>query len=131
MLLVLISLAVIMFLPLMLAIGSIRFRVIQFGKPDLENPRIQASQLSGAGQRIIAAQHNAWEALALYITALTICTLAGLTLDAIIYPSLLFVCARFTHAIFYIAGIGTLRFFSFLTSIVALSWILILAFQAV
>lgn len=131
MLLVLISLTVIMFLPLMLAIGSIRFRVIQFGKPDIENPRAQAADLSGAGQRIVSAQHNAWEALALYVTALTLCALSGLSLDAIVYPSLLFVCARFSHAIFYIAGIGSVRFVSFITSLGALGWILILAFNAI
>lgn len=131
MLLVLISLSLIMFMPLILAMASILPRTAQFGKPDYENPRAQADDLTGVGHRIVAAQSNAWEALALFIAALAICSLAGLSFSAIAYPTVLFVGARISHAVFYIAGKGILRFLSFVASMVALIWILVLAFQAI
>ena len=130
MFIVLITLSVVMFLPLVLAIGSIKYRTAQFGKPDIDYPRDQASKLTGAGKRIVAAQENAWEALGLFITALVICALAEVDFNQLKNPSLLFVGARISHALFYLVGNGNLRFLAFVTSLISLTWMIYLAFSA-
>ncbi len=127
---VLICLAIIMFLPIVLALGSIRFRTAQFGSPDIQMPRVQGDQLTGAGHRIIAAQANAWEALGLLLASLMVGHLAGLSLEAVVMPLLLFVAARLAHAASYLMGLGVLRFVCFLVSVAALIWILVLSFIA-
>ena len=130
MLTILVSLSIAMFIPLFLAIGSIKYRAAQFGQPDIQHPRDQAAKLTGAGQRIIAAQHNAWEALALFVTALVICTLSGVQVEQLSSPALLFIGARIAHAVFYIAGRGELRFVAFFASVVSLIWMLTIAFTS-
>ena len=130
MLTVLIALSIVMFMPLVLAITSIKFRANQFGKPDLQYPRDQAAKLTGAGRRIIAAQDNAWEALGLFLTALVICWLAKVDFNNLVAPAVLFVLARISHASFYLANRGELRFLAFFASLVALIWMLIVAFRS-
>jgi len=49
----------------------------QLGKVDNNNPRAQAAQLTGAGARAVAAQQNAWEALAVFTASLAAAFFAG------------------------------------------------------
>ena len=127
---VLICLTIATFLPIVLAFISLRYRIAQFGKPDINTPRAQASQLEGAGHRIVAAQQNAWEALIMYGAALLTTQLTGLDLAAIATASLVFIVARIAHGIFYVAGMAPLRFVSFMTGFGAIVWIIVQSFNA-
>ena len=70
-------LLVIAFLPYMLALLAIRYRIRQFGGWDNDNPRAEYARLEGAGWRAWAAQQNAWEALGLFTATVAVAHLAG------------------------------------------------------
>ena len=53
-------------LPIALSWVGGYFRMQQFGKVDNKNPRAQSAGLEDTGARAVAAQQNAWEALALF-----------------------------------------------------------------
>jgi len=116
-------LTIVLMLPILLAMGSIPFRIKQFSAPDFINPRAQAAMLEGAGGRIIDAQKNAWEALVIFSVVLFIATSNGVQSEAIATACVLFVSARVLHAFFYITGMGVLRFLSFLAAFGAALWI--------
>jgi uncharacterized MAPEG superfamily protein len=124
-------LAFIAFLPIVLALGSIPFRVRQFNLPDIQRPREQAEKLQGAGARIVHAQNNGWEAAILFAITLFIAFQAGVEPGALALPSLLFVVARIIYCVIYLLGYGYTRFFVFLSGIGILFWILALAFASV
>jgi len=121
-------LAFIVFLPILLSLGSIPFRVRQFSRPDIQRPREQAEKLTGAGARIVHAQSNSWEAAILFIGTLFIAIQSGVALDALVLPSLIFAAIRVLYCAVYLLGLGYARFISFLTSVGVLFWILGLAF---
>jgi len=127
---VLICLTIATVLPIVLAITSLKFRIAQFGKPDLNTPRIQGDQLQGGGHRIVAAQQNGWEALIMFGAALLSTQLTGLDLAAVATASVVFIVARVAHAIFYIADLAALRFVSFMTGFGAIIWIIVQSFNA-
>ena len=60
------------FFPLMLSFVSGYFRNKEFGTVDNKYPRQQSAQLTGPGARAVAAQGNAWEALAMFTVAVRI-----------------------------------------------------------
>lgn len=70
-------------LPYFVAGASVYFRLGQFGKVDTHQPREQASRLQGAGERVVSAQYNAWEALGVFIAALYTATVAGVEADTV------------------------------------------------
>ena len=70
-------LLVVAFLPYLLALGGLYFRIKQFGHWDNDNPRGQYSKLEGAGWRVWASQQNAWEALGLFTATVAVAHLAG------------------------------------------------------
>ncbi len=127
---VLICLTIAIALPIVLAFSSLKFRVSQFGKPDIRAPRAQADQLEGAGHRVVAAQQNAWEALIMYGSALVLVQLAGVAPATIATVSVVFIVARISHAIFYVADMASLRFVSFTIGFGAIVWIIVQAFYA-
>lgn len=106
-------LTIIMILPIVLALSSIPFRLKQFSMVDINNPRPQAAKLKDAGERIVNAQKNAWEALAIFLTAIFIATSNNVPTEAIATACMVFVVARILHAFFYIIGNGILRFIAF------------------
>jgi uncharacterized MAPEG superfamily protein len=126
----LICLSIAIVLPIVLAVASLKYRISQFGKPDLKTPRIQASQLEGAGHRIVAAQQNAWEALIMYTSTLVLMQLSNVAPATIATASIIFIAARVSHAVFYIADMAPLRFISFITGFGAIGWIIVQAFYA-
>ena len=73
-------LAIILLIPIVLALGSIPFRIHQFSFVDIQNPRPQAARLRGAGARIVNAQKNAWEALVMFTVAIFIARSADVPL---------------------------------------------------
>ena len=112
-------LAIAMLLPITLALGSLPFRFKQFSTPDLNEPRAQAEQLSGAGARMVAAQKNAWEALILFTVSLFIAYANNIGGEQISLACIIFIIARICHAFLYVIGWGVLRFLSFMVAAAA------------
>ncbi len=112
-------------LPYMIAASSAYFRIKQFGRIDLQQPRAQAALLEGFGARVNAAQYNAWEALVVFATALLVANISGVSIAIMTQASLIFVGARILHAFFYIADKAILRLTSFLVGFGTCIWLFI------
>ncbi len=120
-----------MVLPYIWAFSSLPFRNGQFGTVDLNEPRVQAEQLTGGGARAVGAQSNAWEALIIF----TVASLSAFVMN--VDPqghwslaAMIWAAARVGHGIFYIMGIAPLRVLSFLFSTGMSFWIMIMALTA-
>lgn len=112
-------LTLILLLPIILAVSSVPFRVQQFARPDLNNPRAQAELLTGVGERVVHAQKNAWEALVVFAVVLFIAYANNVDPQDIATACLVYVAARLLHAVFYLANLGILRFGAFMVGFVA------------
>src|SRR3974390_2551077 len=115
------------FLPLVWAITGQGFRYRQFGNLDNSDPRLQQAQLTGAGARALAAQQNAWEALAMFTPAVVIAHLNGVTTGHSATAAMLFVAARIVHGCLYIADLSSLRSLSWAVGTGAVIWLCVLA----
>ena len=102
----------------------------QFGKADNNNPRAQAAQLTGTGARAVAAQQNAWEALAVFTASLVAAFVADVEPAALATPAVLFVAARLAHAVCYLNDLASARSSSFLVATLACLWIFAKALAA-
>ncbi len=104
----------------------------QFGSLDNENPRDQAAQFEpgSAGRRAVAAQQNAWEAVAVFTAAVVVAHLAGASSGASAMAAIAFLVARIAHALCYLSGLGTLRSLSFMVGIACCFWLFGLAITA-
>jgi uncharacterized MAPEG superfamily protein len=127
----LICLLIGMLLPYIWAFSSLPFRNGQFGKIDLNEPRVQAEQLTGGGARAVGAQSNAWEALIIFSVA----NFAAFAMN--VEPggqwglaAMIWAAARVGHGIFYIMGIAPLRVLSFVIATGMSIWIMIMALIA-
>jgi len=107
-------LVVIAGMPIGLAFVGDYFRYADLGSIDNSDPRGQAARLQGAGARGYAAQANAWEALPVFAVAVLVAHLSGGEPSRSAIAAVAFVIARAAHAVFYIAGLSTLRSLSFL-----------------
>lgn len=114
-------------IPILIAFSGSYFKTKQFGSVDNNNPRAQSAELTGAGARAVAAQSNAWEALAIFTAAVVVAHLAGADPDSSATAAMLFVGCRVLHAIFYIADLAPLRSASFLGAIGSAVWLFTLA----
>ena len=101
-------------LPTLLAFTGGYFKSQQFDSVDNNNPREQSAQLTGAGARAVAAQSNAWEALAVFTAAVTVNHLGGGAAGTAATVSMVWVVARLIHAGAYLADIAALRSLAFL-----------------
>lgn len=118
-------------LPYAMAGASVPFRNRQFGRVDLEHPRVQGEKLVDAGARAWGAQSNAWEALIVFGLANVTAMVAGADPSgtwSIAAP--VWVVARIGHGVFYIRGRATLRIACFVVGLVASLWIFGLALAA-
>ena len=86
----------------------------QFGGIDNKHPREQNAKLSGAGARAVAAQQNAWDALAIYAAALLAVSITGVPVASYAALTLALLAFRIAHGVFYIANWDILRSISFL-----------------
>jgi uncharacterized MAPEG superfamily protein len=122
-------LVIVAFLPYPLAFIGSYFKTRQFGTLDNKNPRAQAAKLEGTGARAVAAQANAWEALAVFTAVLGVLHFANPEVargSTAANLSLGFVAARIVHPIAYLANIDLLRSAVFLVAIgcaIGLVWI--------
>ncbi len=118
-------------LPYALAGWSVPYRSRQFGNVDLDQPRVQAEQMSGAGARVWGAQSNAWEALALFTATTLIAFGSGVDPQGSwATASVIWVVARMLHPVFYVAGWSVLRVVAFVTGLAMNLWIVVLAVQS-
>jgi len=112
-----IVLACLCFIPYVMAFVSAYFRKKQLGKVDNENPREQYSQLHGVGARAVAAQQNAWEALAVYSAVLVGVAASGVQVEYLAQAAITVLIARLLHGIFYLANLDKLRTLSFTVAV--------------
>ena len=73
----LMCLLIVAILPYVFTGAGAYLRIKQFGSLDDQQPRVQALELRGTGARAYAAQHNAWEALAFFASAVVVTHLVG------------------------------------------------------
>ena len=100
--------------PYLLAFTGATFRQRQLGSVDNRHPREQVSKLTGAGARCYAAQQNAWEALAVFTVAVLTAHLCNADPAKSAVAAQLFIAARVTHAITYIADKDKIRSLAFI-----------------
>lgn len=85
----------------------------QLGEIDNQRPREQYAQLHGPGARAVAAQQNAWEALAIYSAALLAVVGSGLDVKYLGEAAIIVLIGRLLHGFFYLANLDKLRTLSF------------------
>ena len=115
-------------LPLVWAGVSVPFRNKQLGKVDVNQPRLQAAELTDGGAGAWGAQMNAWEALSIYMAATLAAFMQGLDPTSTwATASLIWLAARVLHGVFYVLGISALRVLCFGTSTGMSLWIFYMA----
>lgn len=114
-------------LPIVWAWVSGYYRQQQLGSVDNKNPRDQYGQLEGPGARAVAAQSNAWEALAVFSAAVFVSHLAGADPADTALAAQIFIVARVLHGVFYIADKDLLRSLSFLVGMGCSIWLFVMA----
>ena len=115
------------FLPFVWAFTGAWLRQRQFGAIDNHHPRQQQAQLTGAGARAMAAQQNAWEALAMFTAAVFAAHVNGATAGQAATAGMLFVAARIAHGLFYLADLDKLRSLAWVVGLGAVVWLFVLA----
>jgi uncharacterized MAPEG superfamily protein len=100
-------------LPILCGWVSGYYRHKQFGVVDNKYPRLQNANLEKAGARAVAAQMNAWEALALYSAALLAVTISGVPVEQYAQLTLVLLVCRILHALFYLVNQDILRSITF------------------
>lgn len=119
-----------MLLPYALAGVGMYYRNQAPGGADNKNPRAQAASLTGPGARAYAAQHNAWEALAVFSVAVMINHLAKGDPGLSAIAALVFVAARILHAVLYLKDIDKARSAMFGVGMACCVWLVMLAARA-
>ena len=119
-------LLIIVIIPYLLAGASGYFRANQLGKIDLNNPREQATLLTGAGARVYAAQQNAWEATAVFAAAVLVAHFLGADPEMSANLAMAFVGFRILHAVAYVADWAPVRSALFLGGLVSAIWLFVL-----
>ena len=104
-------------LPIVLSWVGGYYRAQQFGSIDNKHPREQSAALEGAGARAVAAQQNAWEALAVFTAAVVAHTFRGGDVEIASILAGVWLGARILHAIFYLVNLDALRSLAFLVGL--------------
>lgn len=81
----------------------------QPGGYDNSSPRGQQAELTGWGQRALAAHHNAFEAFATFAAAVVIAHLGGADATWSAWLAIAFVVARVLYNVLYILDLTKLR----------------------
>lgn len=113
-------------MPLTMAWASGYFRHKQFGEVDNKLPRQQCSQLTGAGARAVAAQQNAWEALAVFTAAVLVSHLGGADPERVGLAAMIFIAARLVYLVCYLADKDALRSLSFIVGFGCCIWMFLM-----
>jgi uncharacterized MAPEG superfamily protein len=123
-------LLVVAFLPYLLALGGLYFRIKQFGHWDNDNPRGQYAQLEGVGWRVWASQQNAWEAMGLFTATVAVAHLAGADAEKSATAAIIFLVTRLLHPVLYMANLATLRSIDVIVGLLACMYLFVLAVGA-
>ena len=115
------------FLPFPWAFTCHAFRQRQFGNIDNNHPRLQMAQLTGIGARALAAQQNAWEALAMFTPAVLTAHVNGATAGQASLAAMLFIAARIVHGFLYLADLSSLRSLVWIVGLGSVIWLFIIA----
>lgn len=124
----LIVLIFVAFIPYVLAGLGGYVKIKQLGFLDNHHPRIQANELKGSGARVMAAQSNAWEALALYSATILAVYISGVAWSELTVPSLVFAATRLAHPIFYITDLAVARSISVVVGLLSCAYMVSLVF---
>jgi len=117
-------------LPYFLSSAAGYFRVKQFGELDNHHPRAQAARLEGTGARTYAAHQNALEAVPIFAAAVLIAHLAGADPRLSSMAAGVFVVARISHAVAYVANVAAGRSLAFLVGLGCCIWLFAIAARA-
>ncbi|MBC7005883.1 MAPEG family protein [Photobacterium sp. BZF1] len=101
--------------------------VRQTGKLDINQPRIQDRELTGAASRVKAAQANGWEILSVFSSCVFIAHLAGVPAHESALPAYLFIISRVLYFICYAFRLSPWRTIVFVLGILANIWLIKLA----
>ena len=117
-------LAIVLLMPYLLAAYGGYYRKKIFGAMDNKNPRTQAARLDAYGARIYASQQNSWEAATLFSASFLAAKVAGVGLNYMLMPCVLFVAFRIAHPVAYLKGWSTLRSTVSTAGLVCCAWLL-------
>jgi uncharacterized MAPEG superfamily protein len=102
--------------PIILAVSGGYLRYRQCGRFDNHHPRLQQAELTGMAARVLAAQKNAWEALALYTAMCVLAYVSPIDISAFSHAAGLFLLSRIAHPVFYLLDMASYRSLVFLVS---------------
>ncbi len=125
------SLLIVCLLPVICSWISGYYRHKQLGSIDNKEPRLQASQLTGAGGRAVAAQGNCWEALGVFTAAILAVSLSGIGMERIANLAMAFAALRIAYVPLYVGNIDWLRSLVFLVGYGICLYFFYLALSAV
>lgn len=103
-------------------------KISQLGHLDNHHPRLQALELTGSGARAVAAQSNAWEALAFYTATIFSVSASGVPWNDMTVASLIFGATRIAHPLLYLANIAAARSIVVVIGVVSCIYMMTLAF---
>jgi len=104
-------------LPYVLAPIAGYFKSKQFGHVDNQHPRQQAARLEGPGARALAAQENAWEAVAVFTAAVLVNHEISDDPGTSALLAIGWLVLRVLHAVFYVANVDKARSLVFMGAI--------------
>lgn len=102
-------------------------KIKHLGHLDNRHPRVQAQSATGITARVIAAQSNAWEALAFYAAVIMVCGFSGVDWELLTIPAVIFGITRVIHPILYLMNIATLRSITVVVGVSACIYMMSLA----
>ena len=115
-------------LPYVWAGASLPFRSKQLGSIDLQQPRLQALQLTEGGAGAWGAQMNQWEAIGVFTAATLAAFMSNVDpAGSWATASVIWLAARALHGVFYVMGKAQLRVLSFTASFAMSIWIFVMA----
>ncbi len=119
------------FLPYVWGPFALSARLKLPGGLDNKNPRTQYTQLTGSAAHAIAAQANAFEALAVFTAAVIVAHLAHADPVWSARLAVAWLVARVLHGFFYLADLDALRSLIFFVGIACDVGLFVLAARAV
>ena len=106
-------------------------RKAQLGFIDNKNWRAnQLHELTGFASRCYSAQANTWEAIAMFTAAVCVAHFAGADPQQSANAAMLFLAARVTHTLLYLADLDKIRTVAFLVGWGSCIWLFVLAIHA-
>jgi uncharacterized MAPEG superfamily protein len=118
---------IVAFMPYVATVIVGYYRIKQKGIYDITNPRRQASELVGPGERALNLHQNCWEALILFSVAIGVNIAADSPMHQVNIGALVFVALRVIYFFAYLADHAKLRLVVFEISLVCCFILFVLA----